>query len=272
MALLTESTTFTKDVLGRYICSTFDEATADPEGIDVVVIGGGMYGGYCAAKIYQESQLRLRGGRKDLQSRRPRSWTVRPERTYSGRSRSWFFRPLWPRPGKCAIGHEPGNPQRGLGRRLARFLSRCARSMKSSVAVRNSSSTVSMRFLVSGPVSVQLCLPHLPKQDAARKTEAQLELRALRVVGVLRLILRVEVIEVAEKLVEAMNGRQELIAVAEMILAELSGHIALRLEQFGERRVLVRQPFLSARQPDLQKAGAHRALAGDERGASGGRR
>ncbi len=66
MALLTESTTFTKDVLGRYICSTFDEATADPEGIDVVVIGGGMYGGYCAAKIYQESQLRLRGGRKDL--------------------------------------------------------------------------------------------------------------------------------------------------------------------------------------------------------------
>jgi hypothetical protein len=66
LALLTESTTFTRDVLGRYVCSTFDEATANPEGIDVVVIGGGMYGGYCAAKIYQESQLRFGGGRKGL--------------------------------------------------------------------------------------------------------------------------------------------------------------------------------------------------------------
>src|SRR5262249_56709574 len=38
------------------------------------------------------------------------------------------------------------------------FLSRFARSMKSSVALRNSSSAVSMRFLVSGPESSQLCL------------------------------------------------------------------------------------------------------------------
>jgi choline dehydrogenase-like flavoprotein len=66
MPLLTESTTFTKDVLGRYICSTWDEATAAPEGIDVVVIGGGMYGGYCAAKIYQDSQLRFGGNRNGL--------------------------------------------------------------------------------------------------------------------------------------------------------------------------------------------------------------
>jgi choline dehydrogenase-like flavoprotein len=65
MALTTESTSFTRDVLGRYICSTWDEATADPSGIDVVVLGGGMYGGYCAAKIYQESQQRF-GGSKAL--------------------------------------------------------------------------------------------------------------------------------------------------------------------------------------------------------------
>jgi choline dehydrogenase-like flavoprotein len=66
MPLLTESTTFTRDVLGRYVCSTWDEATSAPEGIDVVVVGGGMYGGYCAAKTYQESQLRFGGGRKGL--------------------------------------------------------------------------------------------------------------------------------------------------------------------------------------------------------------
>ncbi|MCU1246991.1 MAG: oxidoreductase [Edaphobacter sp.] len=66
MALSTESTTFTKDVLGRYTCSTWDEATADPTGIDVVVLGGGMYGGYCAAKVYQESRLRFGDARKAL--------------------------------------------------------------------------------------------------------------------------------------------------------------------------------------------------------------
>ena len=47
------------------------------------------------------------------------------------------------------------------------FLSRFARSIKSSAAARNSSSTVSMRFFVSGPVSVQLCLPHLPKRGSS---------------------------------------------------------------------------------------------------------
>ena len=103
-----------------------------------------------------------------------------------------------------------------------------------------------------------------------RGPNLQLELGVLRIVGVLRLVLGVEVIEVAEELVEAVHGRQELVAVAEMVLAELSGRVAERLEQLGERRVLVRQAFLRSRQADLQEAGAHRALAGDERGAAGG--
>ena len=48
------------------------------------------------------------------------------------------------------------------------------------------------------------------------------ELRVLRIVGVLRLLLGIEVIEVAEELVEAVVGRQELVLVAEMVLAELA--------------------------------------------------
>jgi hypothetical protein len=67
-----------------------------------------------------------------------------------------------------------------------------------------------------------------------------------------------------------VNRRQELVAVAEMVLAELPGRIAERLEQLGERRVLVRKAFLRAGQPDLEQAGAHRALPGDEGGAAGG--
>ena len=68
----------------------------------------------------------------------------------------------------------------------------------------------------------------------------------------LGLILGVQVVEVAEKLVEAVNGRQEFVAVAEMVLAELSGRVALRLEQIGNGRVLLRQPLFRRRQSDFQ--------------------
>src|SRR5271154_1444327 len=39
-------------------------------------------------------------------------------------------------------------------------------SISASVSARNSSSAVSMRFLVSGPVSSQVCLPHGPKRGS----------------------------------------------------------------------------------------------------------
>jgi hypothetical protein len=66
-------------------------------------------------------------------------------------------------------------------------------------------------------------------QDAPR-SEAQLELHILRIVGVLGLVLGVQMVEIAEKLIEAVDRRQKLIAVAEAVLAELSGHVTLRLE------------------------------------------
>ena len=69
----------------------------------------------------------------------------------------------------------------------------------------------------------------------------------------LGLILGVQVVEVAEELVEAVNGRQEFVAVAEMVLAELSGRVALRLEQLGNGRVLLRQPLFRGRQADFQR-------------------
>ena len=68
----------------------------------------------------------------------------------------------------------------------------------------------------------------------------------------LGLLLGVEVIEVAEELVEAVHRRQEFVAIAEMVLAELSGRVALRLQQLGDRRVLVRQAFLRAGRPTFR--------------------
>src|SRR4029450_11318906 len=47
----------------------------------------------------------------------------------------------------------------------------------------------------------------------------------------LRLLLGIEVVEVAEELVEAVRRREELVLVAQVVLAELSGGIAQRLQQ-----------------------------------------
>jgi hypothetical protein len=50
-----QRTSLSLDVLGRFVCNTYDEATTNPD-FDVVVIGSGMYGAYCAAKVYSESE------------------------------------------------------------------------------------------------------------------------------------------------------------------------------------------------------------------------
>ena len=75
----------------------------------------------------------------------------------------------------------------------------------------------------------------------------------------LRLLLGVEVVERAEELVEAVRRGQMFVAVAEMVLAELAGDVALRLEQLGDGHVARLQAFLRARQADLEHAGAEAA-------------
>lgn len=49
-----QSTTFSIDALGRYLCSTWDEATGSGGApFSAIVIGAGMYGAYCATKIFR---------------------------------------------------------------------------------------------------------------------------------------------------------------------------------------------------------------------------
>ena len=99
--------------------------------------------------------------------------------------------------------------------RLARLV---RPSMKSSAASVNSSLTVSMRLVVSGPVFSMRLLADAAKHrvlgrivfvggpavhDAAR-AEALFEFGVLRIVGILGFFLGVQVVEVAEELIEAM--------------------------------------------------------------------
>jgi choline dehydrogenase-like flavoprotein len=55
-----QDTTLSLDTLGRFICNTWDEAVSNG-GVefDSIVIGAGMFGAYCAEKIYREANLRV---------------------------------------------------------------------------------------------------------------------------------------------------------------------------------------------------------------------
>ncbi|WP_048707914.1 GMC oxidoreductase [Microvirga massiliensis] len=52
-----QETTFSHDILGRYVCNTWDEIDKErADGgypFDAVVIGAGMFGAYCAEKLYR---------------------------------------------------------------------------------------------------------------------------------------------------------------------------------------------------------------------------
>jgi choline dehydrogenase-like flavoprotein len=55
-----QDTTFIVDVLGRYICNTWDEVVnSGGVAFDAVVIGAGMFGAYCAEKLYRHANLRV---------------------------------------------------------------------------------------------------------------------------------------------------------------------------------------------------------------------
>src|SRR5437867_6201336 len=52
-----QQTAFAYDAVGRYICNNWQEIAADQGSgaypVDVVVIGAGMFGAYCAEKLYR---------------------------------------------------------------------------------------------------------------------------------------------------------------------------------------------------------------------------
>jgi hypothetical protein len=66
------------------------------------------------------------------------------------------------------------------------------------------------------------------------------------------------VIQVAEELIDPMHRRQMLVAVAEVVLAELPRGVAEILEELPDRRVFRRQTQGGARHPDLGEPGPDR--------------
>jgi NADH dehydrogenase FAD-containing subunit len=55
MAITAPETAFTRDVLGRYVCNSFDEARQSGP-FDVVIIGGGTFGLALAQNLFYRSK------------------------------------------------------------------------------------------------------------------------------------------------------------------------------------------------------------------------
>jgi hypothetical protein len=66
-----------------------------------------------------------------------------------------------------------------------------------------------------------------------------MELGVLGILRVVRLLHGVEVVQDAVKLIEAVDGGQVFVAVAQVVLADLRRGVARGLEQFGDGRVRI---------------------------------
>ena len=100
--------------------------------------------------------------------------------------------------------------------------------------------------------------------DYAARSEFLLELSVLGIIRMLGFLLGVEVVEVAKEFVKAVIGRQHLVQIAQVILAVLCGHVALVLQQSGDRWVLYGNALLGPRQTDFEQPGPQWTLPGDE--------
>jgi hypothetical protein len=103
------------------------------------------------------------------------------------------------------------------------------------------------------------------KNPAWAKTLAEpWEVLGWRVVRKLRLLLRVEVVQVAVELVEAMHRRQELIEIPKVVLTELAGRMAEWLEQLRDGGLFSLQTDWRTWYAHLGQSGAKHALARQE--------
>src|SRR4029077_5801697 len=52
-----QETSFSVDAVARNVCNTWEEATTNPA-FDAVVIGSGMFGAYCADKLFRDAEAK----------------------------------------------------------------------------------------------------------------------------------------------------------------------------------------------------------------------
>lgn len=80
----------------------------------------------------------------------------------------------------------------------------------------------------------------------------------------------IQMIKITVELIETMCGRQELIEISQMVLAELATGVAMRLQQLGECWVFVLQALFCPGHSNGQEPGPERMLSGNKGCTTGG--
>ena len=99
-------------------------------------------------------------------------------------------------------------------------------------------------------------LDHAARAIGLAEGAAVCQNRVTGIIFVFRFLFGVQVVEVAEKLIKPVVCGQMLILVAQMVLAELTGHVAVVLQQARDGRVFGLHAKLGPRQPHLGQARA----------------
>ena len=79
----------------------------------------------------------------------------------------------------------------------------------------------------------------------------------------------IEMVEVAEELIEPMIAREMTILISEMVLTELAGDITEGLQQFGDGRILFHDSFFGTGEAHFKQSCPEGRLSGDESRATG---
>ena len=92
--------------------------------------------------------------------------------------------------------------------------------------------------------------------DHTAGAEFFLKLGIFGIVGVFGFFLRIQVVEVSKEFIETMGRGQHIIAVAQVVFAELASGISLGLEQGGNGGIFFFHALGGARQAYFGEAGA----------------
>ena len=157
-----------------------------------------------------------------------------------------------------------GPVRRFIVNRLHAFLGQWSRIFAALLPPRAESSRFGLVVFL-GCIAVQ----NAARAEVLEKGLAVGQYPVTRVVFVLRLFFGVQVIQVAEEFVEAVHGRQVLVAIALVVLAELAGRVSLPFQHGRHRDVACLPSFRSPRQTDLGHTRTHRDGPADECSATG---
>jgi hypothetical protein len=101
-------------------------------------------------------------------------------------------------------------------------------------------------------------------RDDSSRIEAPAEFRIRRAIRIFKIFIRVQVVEIAPKLVETVPMGKMFFEIAEVVLAELRRRVSPRFQNLRQCDVLLRRPARRSRRTDRRQSRTNGKLARDD--------